>query len=69
MWRAVCVTTRFARPMFSNMPSAKTMLHVYQRQIAASRGAGMAGLNEQARLSPTIRALIHVVNSDYDPRR
>ena len=55
--------------MFSNMPSAKTMLHVYQRQIAASRGAGMAGLNEQARLSPTVRALIHVVNSDYDPRR
>jgi hypothetical protein len=55
--------------MSINMPSAKTMLHVYQRQIAASRGAGMAGLNEQARLSPTIRALIDVVNSDYDPRR
>jgi hypothetical protein len=51
------------------MPSAKTMLHVYQRQIAASRGAGMAGLNEQARLSPTIRALLDVVNDDYDPRR
>ena len=52
-----------------HMPSAKTMLHVYQRQIAASRGAGMAGLNEQAKLSPTIRALIDVVNDDYDPRR
>lgn len=52
-----------------HMPSAKTMLHVYQRQIAASRGAGMAGLNEQAKLSPTIRALIDVVNTDYDPRR
>ena len=55
--------------MFTNMPSAKTMLHVYQRQVAASRGAGMAGLNEQARLSPTIRALIDVVNADHDPRR
>jgi hypothetical protein len=51
------------------MPSAKTMLDIYQRQIAASRGAGMAGLDEQARLSPTIRALIAVVDADYDPRR
>jgi hypothetical protein len=51
------------------MPSAKTMLTVYQRQVAAARGAGMAGLNEQARLSPTIRALIDVVDADYDPRR
>ena len=51
------------------MPSAKTMLTVYQRQIAASRGAGMAGLNEQARLSPTIRALIEIVDADHDPRR
>jgi hypothetical protein len=55
--------------MSSNMPSAETMLHVYQRQVAASRGAGMAGLNEQAKLSPTIRALIDVVNADHDPRR
>ena len=51
------------------MPNAKTMLTVYQRQINASRGAGMAGLNEQARLSPTIRALIEVVDADHDPRR
>ncbi len=51
------------------MPSAKTMLHGYQRQLAASRGAGMAGLSEQARLSPTIRALQTVVDSDHDPRR
>jgi hypothetical protein len=51
------------------MPNAKTMLHVYQRQVAAARGAGMAGLDEQAKLAPTIRALIDVVNDDYDPRR
>jgi hypothetical protein len=51
------------------MPSARTMLDLYQRQIHASRGAGMAGLGEQARLAPTIRALLEVVNDDYDPRR
>jgi hypothetical protein len=51
------------------MPDAKTMLTVYQGQVTASRGAGMAGLNEQARLSPTIRALLEVVDSDHDPRR
>jgi hypothetical protein len=55
--------------MCTIMPSAKTMLHVYQRLLAGSRGAGMAGLNEQARLSPTIRALIEVVDADHDPRR
>jgi hypothetical protein len=55
--------------MSTTMPSAKTMLDLYQRQIAASRGAGMAGWNEQAKLSPTIRALIAMVNADYDPRR
>ena len=55
--------------MSSNMPSAKTMLHGYQSQLTASRGAGMAGVNEQARLAPTIRALIAVVDSDHDPRR
>jgi hypothetical protein len=55
--------------MFTDMPSAKTMLTVYQQQVVASRGAGLAGLNEQAKLSPTIRALIDVVNADYDPRR
>jgi hypothetical protein len=63
------VTNAFGAPMCKDMPSAKTMLHVYQGQIAASRGAGMAGLNEQAKLSPTIRALIDVINDDYDPRR
>src|ERR1700704_1989110 len=51
-----------------NMPSARTMLDSYQRQVHATRGAGMAGLGEQARLTPTIRALIEVVNEDYDPR-
>ena len=51
------------------MPSARTMLDTYQRQIHASRGAGMAGLGEQARLAPTIRALLEVDNDDYDPRR
>lgn len=50
------------------MPNATTMLSVYRRQVHAARGAGMAGLNEQARLAPTIRALIDVVNDDHDPR-
>jgi len=44
------------------------MLKGYQAQISASRGAGMAGVGEQARLAPTVRALIEVVNDDYDPR-
>ena len=51
------------------MPSARTMLHCYQAQISAARGAGMAGVTEHARLSPTVRALIEVVNNDHDPRR
>jgi hypothetical protein len=51
-----------------NMPSALTMLDCYQRQLAAARGAGLAGVGEQARLAGTIRALIDVVNDDYDPR-
>jgi hypothetical protein len=51
-----------------NMPSARTMLDCYQAQISATRGAGMAGLGEQARLAPTVRALLDVVNEDYDPR-
>ncbi len=55
--------------MCTIMPSAKTMLDIYQGQVSASRGAGMAGLNEQARLSPTIRALIEIVDDDHDPRR
>jgi hypothetical protein len=50
------------------MPSAKTMLTAYQRQLDASRGAGQAGLAEQARLGPTLRALRNVVNEDHDPR-
>jgi hypothetical protein len=50
------------------MPDARTMLDCYQRQLAASRGAGLAGVGEQARLGGTIRALIDVVNADYDPR-
>ena len=50
------------------MPSALTMLHGYRRQIDAARGAGMAGLGEHARLSSTVRALMSVVDEDYDPR-
>jgi hypothetical protein len=44
------------------------MLTAYQRQLDASRGAGLAGLSEQARLNPTLRALRDVVNQDHDPR-
>jgi hypothetical protein len=50
------------------MPSALTMLHGYRCQIDAARGAGMAGLGEHARLSSTVRALLGVVDEDYDPR-
>ena len=51
------------------MPSAKTMLEHYRSQVAAARGAGLTGVGEQARLGATIRALLAVVNDDYDPRR
>ena len=51
------------------MPNAETMLRVYQRQLADSRGAGLTGVAELARLSRTIRALLDVINDDYDPRR
>jgi hypothetical protein len=51
-----------------NMPNALTMLDCYQRQLADSRGAGLHGVGERARLGGTIRALIDVVNADYDPR-
>jgi hypothetical protein len=44
------------------------MLSSYQHQVRVSRGAGLAGLEEQARLSGTIRALMDVVNDDHDPR-
>jgi hypothetical protein len=44
------------------------MLDSYRRQIAAARGAGMAGLGERARLSVTLQALQSVVDEDYDPR-
>ena len=44
------------------------MLDSYRRQLAASRGAGLAGLGEQARLSGTLTALQSVVDEDYDPR-
>jgi hypothetical protein len=50
------------------MPSAKTMLEHYRSQIADARGAGLAGVGEQARLGATIRALLSVVDDDYDPR-
>jgi hypothetical protein len=55
--------------LLDQMPSAHTMLKTYQAQIAAARGAGMAGLGEQARLAPTIRALLVVIDDDHDPRR
>lgn len=51
------------------MPSANTMLQHYRSQIADARGAGLTGVNEQARLGATIRALLDVVNDDYDPRK
>jgi hypothetical protein len=51
------------------MPSAKTMLEHYRSQIWAARGAGMTGVNEQARLGATIRALLDVVDDDHDPRK
>jgi hypothetical protein len=51
------------------MPNAHTMLSAYQSQLAASRGAGLTGVTEQARLAGVIRALLDVVNEDYDPRR
>ena len=50
------------------MPNAITMLDHYQRQIVAARGAGMAGVTEQARLAGTVRALLEIVNADHDPR-
>ncbi len=50
------------------MPNATTMLQLYQRQLAAARGAGLAGVSEQARLAGTIRVLLDIVNADHDPR-
>jgi hypothetical protein len=50
------------------MPNAQTMLSAYQHHVHASRGAGLQGLAEQARLGGTIRALMDVVNDDHDPR-
>ena len=51
------------------MPSAKTMLEHYRSQVTAARGAGLAGVDEQARLGATIRALLAVVDDDHDPRK
>jgi hypothetical protein len=51
------------------MPSAKTMLELYRSQIAQARGAGLAGVHEQARLGATIRALLAVVDDDHHPRK
>jgi hypothetical protein len=44
------------------------MLDSYREQVRSARGAGLAGLAEQARLSGTIRALTDVVDEDHDPR-
>jgi hypothetical protein len=51
------------------VPNALTMLKHYQSHLAASRGAGLTGVAEQARLTGTIRALIEVVDDDFDPRK
>jgi hypothetical protein len=51
------------------MPSARTMLEHYRFQVTDARGAGLAGVGEQARLGATIRALLAMVDDDYDPRR
>lgn len=51
------------------MPNATTMLSIYQRQVEAARGSGLAGLDERARLGPAIRALLAIVDADHDPRR
>ena len=45
------------------------MLEHYRSQVADARGAGLAGVGEQARLGATIRALLVVVDDDFDPRR
>ena len=45
------------------------MLEHYRSQVVQARGAGMAGVNEQARLGATIRALLVVVDDDHDPRK
>ena len=66
--RAVVYSSIVGR-LCMNMPNASTMLSAYQRQIRAAAGAGLAGLETQARLSPTIRALLDVVDDDHDPRR
>jgi hypothetical protein len=50
------------------MPSACTMLGAYQAQLAASRGAGLAHLDDLARLGRVIRVLLELINRDYDPR-
>ena len=44
------------------------MLEHYRSQVVQARGAGLAGIGEQARLGATIRALLAVVDEDYDPR-
>ena len=48
------------------MPTAHTMLQVYQRQLADSRGAGLTGVAEIARLSSTIRALLGMIRPSAD---
>ena len=44
------------------------MLEHYRSQVADARGSGLAGIGEQVRLGATIRALLAVVDEDYDPR-
>jgi hypothetical protein len=50
------------------MPTASTMLTAYRQQIRVAAGSGLAGLEAQARLSGTLRALLDVVDADHDPR-
>lgn len=51
------------------MPNAERMLHAYQAQLAASRGRGLAHLHDLARLGHVIRALLELMNADYDQDR
>ena len=50
------------------MPNATTMLEAYRALVDQARGAGLAGLDAQARVSSTVRALLEVVDRELDPR-
>jgi hypothetical protein len=50
------------------MPSALTMLMCYEDQLEGAREAGLARMGERARLAIRIRALVELVNGDFDRR-